>query len=114
MGIDRDSAPTMRRGTMERYLNRSSALMCATNLRPEANLATHDIALSIQDPHTERHDVFRLLLVSPEDINDSPALHRIQQLHRLSGGQNSALIFLLHHQGGTQAAMHPFMDLHIK
>jgi hypothetical protein len=85
-----------------------------TNIYPETNLVTHDIALSIPDPRTESHDVFRLLLLSPEDIDNPHTLARIQQLHHPSNDRNAALLFLLHHPGGTQAAMKPFMDLHIQ
>jgi hypothetical protein len=85
-----------------------------TNMHPEATLTTHDIALSIPDPRTESHDVFHLLLLSPEDIDNPHTLARIQQLHHPSNGRNAALLFLLHHPEGTQAAMKPFMDLQIQ
>ncbi|KAK4158476.1 hypothetical protein C8A00DRAFT_28482 [Chaetomidium leptoderma] len=72
--------------------------------------------MSIPDTHTETHQVFRLLLLSPEDMLNPQTLPRIQQLHRLNHGRNAALVFLLHHdEKGTRqaAAMQPFMDLHI-
>ncbi|KAK4038757.1 hypothetical protein C8A01DRAFT_47707 [Parachaetomium inaequale] len=80
----------------------------------EAHLGTHDIALTIPDPHTEEnHDTFRLLLLSPEDLTNPRTLPRIQHLHRLSNGRNTALLFFLESQNGAQPAMQPFMDLHI-
>jgi hypothetical protein len=93
--------------TMTQSLNK-------TNIHPETNLVTHDIALSIPDPRTESHDVSQLLLLSPEDIDNPHTLARIQQFHHHSHGRNAGLLFLLHHPEGTQAAMKPFMDLHIQ
>ncbi|KAL2134901.1 hypothetical protein VTI74DRAFT_10536 [Chaetomium olivicolor] len=76
----------------------------------EVSLSTHDIALSIPQPHSEGYDVFSLLLLSSEDINDEKALARIQQLHGLTNSRNAAVIFLL----DAPSAMHSFMELHIK
>ncbi|KAK3310097.1 uncharacterized protein B0T15DRAFT_24361 [Chaetomium strumarium] len=89
----------------------------------EASLRTHDVALSITEAdsqgqgvyHSEysEHPVFRLLLLSPEDINDPRTLPRVEQLHCLDNGRNAALIFLLDHDK-SQSPMQPFMELHLQ
>jgi hypothetical protein len=79
---------------------------------------THDIALSIPDLHSENYETFHILLLSPEDLTNPQTLPRIQHLRQLTNGHNTALLFLLHTQGGgppaPQPAMQAFMDLHIQ
>ncbi|KAK4129590.1 hypothetical protein N657DRAFT_677188 [Parathielavia appendiculata] len=81
----------------------------------EAHLVTHDIALSILDPHTERYEIFRLLLISSADINNPQILSRIQHLSQLDA-TNTALVFLLqpHDTEEGPPAMQAFMELHIR
>ncbi|KAK4237139.1 hypothetical protein C8A03DRAFT_16276 [Achaetomium macrosporum] len=86
----------------------------------EASLGTHDIALSITEADSEGHGVdhshysehlvFRLLLLSPEDINDPKTLPRVKQLQRFNNGHNAAVVFLLDYEK-SQGAMQPFMEL---
>jgi hypothetical protein len=93
------------------------------NMETEASLRTHDIALIITEADSEshgvdhsdysEHPVFRLLLLSPEDINDPTTIPRIQQLHRLDNGHNAALVFLLDHDK-SQGSMQPFMELQLQ
>ncbi|KAK4105859.1 hypothetical protein N658DRAFT_136005 [Parathielavia hyrcaniae] len=81
----------------------------------EAHLGTHDLALSIVDPHTEHYEVFRLLLLSSAEISKPQTLSRIQRLSQLDA-TNTALILLLqpHDTEGGPPAMQAFMELHIR
>ncbi|SPQ18178.1 970ca8ca-7853-4a90-8e7b-349c18171392 [Thermothielavioides terrestris] len=86
----------------------------------ETYLGTHDLSLTVPHAYFEDHDVFRLLLICPDDIANPHTLDRIRDLHRLRNGRNAALIFLLNQnhqddepQPHSQPAMPAFMALHI-
>lgn len=85
----------------------------ATDSITEADLGTHDVALSIPDTQLESPEVLRLLLLSPEDMERPQTFARLQHLYQLDKGRNVAVVFLLT-QVGAQSAMQPFMELHIK
>ncbi|KAL2124560.1 hypothetical protein VTJ04DRAFT_925 [Mycothermus thermophilus] len=81
----------------------------------EARLNAHDIALSTTNPRDESHTYFRLFLLSPSDVDDPQTWARIDQAGGGLGNiKDTAIVFLLHHPEGIQAAMRPFMGLHVK
>lgn len=76
---------------------------------------THDLALTAPDALSEGSVVFRLLLLSSEDLEQrgTETSSRIHQLYHLEKGQNAGVVFLLQ-RDGPQSAMQQFMELHIK
>ncbi|KAL1842285.1 hypothetical protein VTJ49DRAFT_5670 [Mycothermus thermophilus] len=100
---------------MERYAPDSeSQAMGLPNVFTESSLITHDIALFTINPQTGSHTSYPLLLLSPEDVDPPQALVRVEQLCGHNNSHDAAVIFLLHHPEGIQAAMRTFMELHIK
>ncbi|GAB1310406.1 hypothetical protein MFIFM68171_00616 [Madurella fahalii] len=79
----------------------------------EASLRTHDLTLSVPRTQMEGYDAFRLVLLSPDDVDNAQTIGRIQQFYHLDGGRNAAIVLLLD-QDGIQGAMQPLMKLHLQ
>lgn len=77
----------------------------------ETNLRTHDllIPLSNQQP---QNDYFRLLLLSPADLNErSNLMARIERLYHQTGGQRVGIVFLIKEESSTGNGTIAFMEL---
>ncbi|KAK3329347.1 hypothetical protein B0H66DRAFT_20032 [Apodospora peruviana] len=61
----------------------------------ETNLGQHDLELSVPQQHTGDCHRFRMVLVSPADIENPDTFDRIERLSDSNGGQNGAAVFLL-------------------
>ena len=66
---------------------------------------SHDIAFPIPDINTTRKDrYFRIVLLSPEDVESKAAHQKIERASVLNGGADVAIFFLLKHPGSPVAS----------
>ncbi|KAI1118920.1 hypothetical protein F5Y14DRAFT_184692 [Nemania sp. NC0429] len=75
----------------------------------ETQLDTHDVAIPLP---TQR--VLRTILMSPPDVALTGSTSRIERLHSLTGGQDTAIIFLLVNDDDQQNAVSALMTLQLK
>ncbi|KZL81045.1 hypothetical protein CI238_03310 [Colletotrichum incanum] len=76
----------------------------------ESRLNTHDIALPLPQ---QQGRLFRLVLLSPKDVDTAVAEQRLERLFNLNGGRDAAVIFLLDQQGQDTNPTVAFMNLQI-
>ncbi|KAK0667571.1 hypothetical protein QBC41DRAFT_228055 [Cercophora samala] len=84
----------------------------------ESALQSHDISLVIEQEHAEIFQVYKLVLISPEDVetDESIATARITQLGQDLGDARAGVIFLLNQENEKEHgdAMKAFMTLQVR
>ena len=80
---------------MERLAAHVISITTDSNQYQETNLETHDMALCLPSGSPGSNHFFRLILLCPDDMTRAETPRHIEQLHRLEGGKNAAIIFLV-------------------
>ncbi|KAK4672919.1 hypothetical protein QC763_107240 [Podospora pseudopauciseta] len=84
----------------------------------ESTLQSHDISLVVEQEHAEVFQVYKFILISPDDVEtgEPTAMARITQLGRDLGDAKAGVIFLLDQENEKEHgdAIKAFMSLQIK
>lgn len=82
----------------------------------EHNLETHDLALPLPQRSSQaQQEWFRLLLLSPSDIEPASAhIARVERLYHQTGGLNIGIVFLLCDDGSPVNGTYALMNLQLR
>jgi hypothetical protein len=82
------------------------------NLTSEQTLENHDMAIPVPRHKGDHQEFFRLLLLSPADIQPlEPAMARIERLYHQTGGRQVGIVFLMQEKSSGGNGTISYMNL---